>query len=107
MALSLFVQRGVVFTGVKLPKTKVAQLFDVTKWLKFALMSLGVPYFDTCAKDSTGTPCATPAYAAAISSWTTSTRPTVSTGMIAVGFNTTTSKVEVWNGSAWVGVTLA
>jgi len=108
MALSFFIQRGNVFTGNKLPNSRtLAQLFNVTKWLKQALMQLGVPYFDTCATDNTGTPCSAPAYAAAISSWTTSTRPTVATGMLAVGFNTTTSKVEVWNGSAWVGVALS
>ena len=109
MALSFFIQKGNVFTGSKLPNARtVAQLFNVTKWLKQALMQLGVPFFDTCAVDNTNTACAAPAYAAAISSWTSTTRPaTVATGMIAVGFNTTTSKVEVWNGSAWVGVALS
>jgi hypothetical protein len=94
MALSFFIQEGVVSTTTK--KTGLAQLFNVTAWLKFALKSLGVAYFDSCDT------CAAPAYATAISSWTTSTRPTIPTGMIAFGFNKTTSKLEVWNGTAWV-----
>ena len=105
MALSFFIQEGVVSTTKK--RTGLAQLFDVTSWLKFALQSLGVAYFDSCATDSTGTPCAAPAYATAVSSWTTSTRPTVPTGMIALGFNKTTSKLEVWNGTAWVVLSTA
>ena len=106
MALSFFIQEGVVSTGKKTVGS-LAQLFDVTRWLKFALKSLGVAYFDPCATNSTGTPCAAPAYATAVSSWTTSTRPTVPTGMIALGFNKTTSKLEVWNGTAWVVLSAA
>ena len=105
MALSFFIQEGVVSTTTK--KTGLAQLFNVTAWLKFALQSLHVPYFDDCATNAAGTPCATPAYAGSISSWTTSTRPTVPTGMVAFGFNTTTSKLEVWNGTAWVVLSAA
>ena len=105
MALSFFIQEGVVSTTTK--KTGLAQLFNVTEWLKFALKSLGVAYFDPCATTSTGAPCTAPAYATAVSSWTTATRPTVPTGMIALGFNTTTSKLEVWNGSAWVVLSAA
>ena len=106
MSLALFIQKGVVSTTTS-TKSKLAQLFDITKWLKFALQSLGVAYFDNCATDVNGNPCTAPNYAVAVSSWTTSTRPTVSTGMIALGFNTTTSKLEVWNGSAWVVLSAA
>ena len=100
MALSFFIQEGVISTGKKAVGT-IAQLFDVTAWLKFALKSLGVAYYDSCDT------CAAPNYATAVSSWTTSTRPTVPTGMIALGFNTTTSKLEVWDGSAWVVLSAA
>jgi hypothetical protein len=37
-----------------------------------------------------------------IDSWTTATRPTAITGLF--GWNTTTSRLEVYNGSAWVDV---
>jgi len=100
MALSLFIQEGVISTGIKKGRS-IAQLFDVTAWLKIALTQLGVTFYDNCAN------CTTPSYGSTLGSWTTATRPTVPAGAIVVGFNTTTSKVEVWNGSAWVGVTLA
>ena len=52
MALSFFIQEGVVSTGKKTVGS-LAQLFDVTRWLKFALRSLGVAYFDPCDTNST------------------------------------------------------
>jgi hypothetical protein len=42
----------------------------------------------------------------ALSNWNTAGRPT-SPRNYQVGFNTTTSKIELWTGSAWIGVTLA
>ena len=59
MALSFFIQEGVVSTGIKKGRS-IAQLFDVTRWLKFAMQTLGVAYFDPCATDNTGTPCVNP-----------------------------------------------
>lgn len=104
--LAFFIQKGV--TSQAITKTKpIAQLFNVTKWLKFALTSLHIPYFDDCATDSTGTACANTVFAGSVSSWTTATRPTVPTGMTGFGFNSTTSKLEIWNGSAWVVLSAA
>lgn len=102
MALSFFIQEGVVSTGVKKGRA-LAQLFDVTRWLKFALQSLGVAYYDPCATDNTGVPCTPAVYAGAIPSWTTATRPTPAvSSMTAYGFNKTTGKFEVYyiSGSA-------
>jgi hypothetical protein len=100
MALSFFIQEGVVSTGIKKGRA-IAQLFDVTKWLKFAMQSLGVAYFDPCATDSTGAICSGAVYAGAVPNWTTATRPTpaIST-MTAYGFNKTTGKMEVYYISA-------
>jgi hypothetical protein len=96
MALSFFIQEGVVSTGVKKGRS-IAQLFDVTAWLKIALRSLGVAYFDPCATDNTGVPCTPAVYAGAIPSWTTATRPTPAvSSMTAYGFNKTTGKLEVY-----------
>jgi hypothetical protein len=95
MALSLFIQEGVVSTGIK-KGTSIAQLFDVTNWLKIALTQLGVTFYDNCAT------CKTPSYGSTLGSWTTATRPTVAAGVVVVGFNTTTSKLEVYTGTAWV-----
>lgn len=100
MSLSLFLQEGVVSTGIKKGRS-LAQLFDVTKWLKFALQSLGVAQYDPCATDSTGAICSGVVYAGAVSNWTTSTRPTPQvSSMTAYGFNRTTGKLEVYYVSA-------
>lgn len=99
MALSFFIQDGVVSTGIKKGRS-IAQLFDVTAWLKFALRSLGVAYFDPCATDNTGVPCTPAVYAGAIPSWTTATRPTPAvSSMTAYGFNRTTGKLEAYYAS--------
>ncbi len=96
MALSFFIQEGVVSTGIKKGHS-IAQLFDVTRWLKFALQSLGVAFYDQCATDANGAICSGAVYAGAIPSWTTSTRPTPPvTSMTAYGFNRTTSKLEAY-----------
>ena len=97
MALSLFIQEGVISTGIK-KGTSIAQLFDVTNWLKIALTQLGVTFYDNCAS------CKTPTYGSTLGSWTTTTRPTVAAGVVVVGFNTATSKLEVYNGTAWVAL---
>ena len=34
--------------------------------------------------------------------WTTTTRPTPPSGQYPIGFNTTTSQFEGWNGAEWV-----
>jgi len=34
--------------------------------------------------------------------WTTAGRPTVATGLM--GFNTSLSKAEYWNGSSWISM---
>lgn len=44
--------------------------------------------------------------AVALASWNASGRP-VTPRDFQIGFNTTTSKIEMWNGSVWVGVILA
>jgi phospholipase C len=100
MALSFFIQEGVVSTGIK-KGYSLAQLFDVTRWLKFALQSLGVAQYDPCATDVNGAICSGAVYAAAIANWTTSTRPTPPvSSMTAYGFNKTTGKMEVYYISA-------
>lgn len=100
MALSFFIQEGVVSTGIKKGRS-LAQLFDVTRWLKFALLSLGVPQYDPCATDSTGAICSGTVYAGAVANWTTATRPTPPvSSMSAYGFNRTTGKMEVYYISA-------
>jgi len=95
MALSLFIQEGVVSTGIK-KGTSIAQLFDVTNWLKIALTQLGVTFYDNCAT------CKTPSYGSTLGSWTTATRPVVTSSVVLIGYNTTTAKIEVYNGTAWV-----
>ncbi len=88
MALSFFIQEGVVSTGKKTVGT-LAQLFDVTKWLKFALKSLGVPYFDPCE------PTCIPNYGV-MATWVDSSgRPTgMVTGVLYIGYNQSTEYIE-------------
>jgi hypothetical protein len=37
--------------------------------------------------------------------WTTGTRPTAASGSYLIGFNTTNSGLEFWNGSGWISLT--
>lgn len=96
MALSFFIQEGVVSTTKK--KTGLAQLFDVTRWLKFALTSLGVSYYDPC--EST----CLPTQGATMGSWTTVNRPATVAGVPVIGWNTTDVCLDVWTGSTWVQI---
>ena len=98
MALSFFIQEGVVSTTKK--KTGLAQLFNVTAWLKFALTSLGVAYYDPCE------PTCLPTQGATIGMWTTATRPTGVAGVPIIGWNTELSggSLEIWTGSAWTSI---
>ena len=91
MALSFFIQEGVVSTGKKTAGT-LAQLFDVTRWLKFALKSLGVAFYDPCE------PTCLPTQAATIGSWTYATRPTGIVGVPQIGWNTEDQCLDIWNG---------
>lgn len=93
MALSFFIQEGVVSTTKK--KTGLAQLFDVTRWLKFALTSLGVSYYDPCE------PTCTPTGPTTIGTWTNATKPAGVAGVPIMGFNPDTNNIEVWTGSYW------
>ena len=93
MALSFFIQEGVVSTTNK--KTGLAQLFNVTNWLKFALKSLGVAYFDPCE------PTCTPTGPTTIGTWTDATKPTGVPGVPIMGFNSDTGNIEVWTGTNW------
>ena len=94
MALSFFIQEGVVSTGKKTVGT-LAQLFDVTKWLKFALRSLGVAFYDPCE------PTCTPTGPTTIGTWTAATKPTGTPGVPIMGYNSDTNNIEVWNGNSW------
>ena len=97
MALSFFIQEGVVSTTTK--KTGLAQLFNVTAWLKFALTSLGVAYYDPCE------PTCLPTTPAVMPSWADSTsRPTgLTSGIAYIGLNKDTSNLEytVDGGTTW------
>ena len=94
MALSFFIQEGVVSTGKKAVGT-IAQLFDVTAWLKFALKSLGVAYFDPCE------PTCTPKGPTTLGTWTNATKPTGVAGVPIMGYNLDTTHFEIWTGSNW------
>jgi hypothetical protein len=94
MALSFFIQEGVVSTGKKTVGT-LAQLFDVTRWLKFALKSLGVVYYDPCE------PTCLPTQGATIGMWATAPLSDVVAGVPVIGWNTTDGCLDVWTGSEW------
>ena len=100
MALSFFIQEGVVSTTTK--KTGLAQLFNVTNWLKFALKSLGVAYYDPCE------PTCLPTQGATIGMWTDATRPTPVPGVPIIGWNPDlhegSGALEIWTGSAWTNI---
>ena len=97
MALSFFIQEGVVSTTTK--KTGLAQLFNVTAWLKFALKSLGVAYFDPCE------PTCLPTQGATIGVWASNTaRPATTTGVPVIGWNTGTGQLDIWTGTQWTSI---
>lgn len=98
MALSFFIQEGVVSTTSK--KTGLAQLFNVTNWLKFALKSLGVAYYDPCE------PTCTPTGPTTIGTWTAATKPAGTAGVPIMGLNSDTGNIEVWTGSYWTYILL-
>lgn len=94
MALSFFIQEGVVSTGKK-TSGSIAQLFNVTRWLKFALTSLGVSYYDPCE------PTCLPTGPTTIGTWTAATKPEGVAGVPIMGWNSDTNHMEVWTGSSW------
>lgn len=97
MALSFFIQEGVVSTTTK--KTGLAQLFNVTKWLKFALTSLGVSYYDPCE------PTCLPTQGTTISVWAdVASRPATTAGVPIIGWNLDTGELDIWTGSAWTSI---
>ena len=94
MALSFFIQEGVVSTTTK--KTGLAQLFNVTAWLKFALTSLGVSYYDPCE------PTCLPTAPATIPTWNNETKPAAGQpGVASIGWNSSTNVLDLWTGSSW------
>lgn len=98
MALSFFIQEGVVSTGKKTVGT-LAQLFDVTRWLKFALKSLGVAYFDPCE------PTCLPTQGATIGVWADDTaRPATTAGVPLIGWNIASGELDIWTGSGWTSI---
>ena len=93
MALSFFIQEGVVSTTNK--KTGLAQLFNVTNWLKFALKSLGVSYYDPC--EPTCLPTGT-----TIGVWADdASRPATTAGVPLMGYNVSRGTFEGFNGTYW------
>ena len=96
MTKPFYIQDGVVSNTLKKGASSYTQLFNVTEWLKSVLTQLGVTFYDNCAT------CNTPSYGSVLGSWTTTTRPAVTPGVVLIGYNTTTAKLEVYNGTAWV-----
>lgn len=98
MALSFFIQEGVVSTGKK-TSGSIAQLFNVTRWLKFALTSLGVSYYDPCE------PTCLPTQGSTIGVWADeASRPATTAGVPVIGWNLDTGALDIWTGSAWTSI---